>query len=91
MLKEAIEQIKNGQSLSSDEMQEVVDSLLQGKPSRKDVSSLLTGLHEKGETVDELVGAATALRKHMIPLKSSRSNLVDTCGTGWLRVGHIQY
>lgn len=82
MLKDAVEQVKNGQSLSSDTMEQVIDSLFQGKPSGKDVKSFLTGLHEKGESADELVGAALAMRKHMLRLQSSRSNIVDTCGTG---------
>ena len=82
MLKDAIEQLDNGQSLSPDQMQATVDSILSGKPTGKDIKSLLTKLHEKGETVDEIVGAATALRQHMTKLNSSRTNIVDTCGTG---------
>ena len=82
MIKEAIDQVQNNQSLSSDQMQEVIDSLLPGKPTAKDVKSLLTALHEKGETVDEIVGAARAFRSHMTKLHTSRANIVDTCGTG---------
>jgi anthranilate phosphoribosyltransferase len=46
------------------------------------IARLLTGLHQKGETVAEVAGAASAMRRHMTPIRSSRPNLIDTCGTG---------
>jgi anthranilate phosphoribosyltransferase len=39
-------------------------------------------LRAKGETADEIAGAARAMRKHMTPIRTSRTGLVDTCGTG---------
>jgi anthranilate phosphoribosyltransferase len=46
------------------------------------IARLLVALHEKGETVDEVAGAAKAMRQRMTPIRSSRTNLIDTCGTG---------
>lgn len=46
------------------------------------IGLLLTALASKGETVDEVAGAAAALRDHMTTLRTSRTGLVDTCGTG---------
>ena len=43
---------------------------------------LLTALRLKGETVDEIVGAALALRERAIRIPTSRVGLLDTCGTG---------
>lgn len=43
---------------------------------------LLEALNRKGFTVDEVAGAAAAMREHMTPIRSSRPNLLDTCGTG---------
>ena len=43
---------------------------------------LLMGLATKGEAVSELVGAAAAMRKCMVPIRTSRTGLLDTCGTG---------
>jgi anthranilate phosphoribosyltransferase len=43
---------------------------------------LLTALHHKGETPDEIAGAARAMRRHMTPLATTRTNVFDTCGTG---------
>ena len=36
----------------------------------------------KGETVEEVAGAATAMRQRMTPIRSSRPDVIDTCGTG---------
>src|SRR5439155_915361 len=36
----------------------------------------------KGETADEIAGAARAMRRHMTPIRTMRTNLIDTCGTG---------
>src|SRR4029079_18925963 len=39
-------------------------------------------LRAKGETADEIAGAARAMRRHMTPIRTRRTGLVDTCGTG---------
>ena len=43
---------------------------------------LLTALAAKGETVDEIAGAAEAMRRHMTPIRSRHAEVLDTCGTG---------
>ena len=68
--------------LSFDEMAEVLDAIMRGLWSEADTVELLSGLSQKGETVEEVAGAAATLRKHMTPIRSSRGGLVDTCGTG---------
>ncbi|HEY5313113.1 MAG TPA: anthranilate phosphoribosyltransferase, partial [Pirellulales bacterium] len=42
----------------------------------------LLALTRKGESVDELVGAALAMRGHMSAIRTSREVVIDTCGTG---------
>lgn len=71
-----------GQNLSQDEMATVIDQLLQGAVPAGEIAVLLTALRAKGETADEIAGAALAMRRHMTPIKSTRTNLIDTCGTG---------
>ena len=63
-------------------MTAVFDSIMQGEGTDSKIKALLVALHQKGETVDELAGAAAALRKHMTPIRTRRENCVDTCGTG---------
>jgi anthranilate phosphoribosyltransferase len=63
-------------------MTQVVDSIMNGDCSDSEIKTLLVALHKKGETVDELAGAAASMRKHMTPIRTRRENCVDTCGTG---------
>ncbi len=63
-------------------MTEVMDAIVSGQIRPKDITALLTALHNKGESTDELVGAAKSLRKHMQKIRTHRENVVDTCGTG---------
>ncbi len=71
-----------GDDLSLEEMRAAINLIMAGEVQENDIGVLLTALAHKGETVDEVAGAAMALREHMTPIRSSRPNIVDTCGTG---------
>jgi len=71
-----------GGDLSMDEMAEAIDAVMQGEIDEPRIGLLLTALRTKGETVDELAGAAAAMRKHMTPIRTTRPDVLDTCGTG---------
>jgi anthranilate phosphoribosyltransferase len=61
---------------------------MQGEATPAQVAALLIGLRVKGETPDEVAGAADALRGAMVRLPAKNpSDLVDTCGTGGGAVG----
>jgi anthranilate phosphoribosyltransferase len=75
-------QVAAGHDLSIDEMTDVIDQLLCGTVPDKEVAVLLTALRHKGETADEIAGAARAMRHHMTPIRTTRKNVIDTCGTG---------
>ncbi len=81
------------QSLSREEAREVMSEVLSGKCTDAQIAALLVALHMKGETVEEIVGFAEAIRAAATPLEISRNStvdvsdterdaLVDTCGTG---------
>src|SRR5437870_6162425 len=81
------------QSLSREEAHEVMSEVLSGKCTDAQIAALLVALHMKGETVEEIVGFAEAIRAAATPLEISRNStvdvsdterdaLVDTCGTG---------
>ena len=82
MLSNAIEKAQAGESLSQDEMSEIVDQIMQGQSDTELTARLLTALYEKGETVEELAGAARAMRNHMNTIRCDHPRAVDTCGTG---------
>ena len=88
-VREALAQVVAGQHLSAEEMTAVVGCIMDGQSTPAQVGSLLTALRMKGETVDEVVGAATAMRQRMVHLPAEGSVLLDTCGTGGDRSGTV--
>ena len=59
-----------------------IDEVMQGHVGTTQIALLLTALRAKGETVDEIAGAAAAMRRHMTPIRTTRTGVIDTCGTG---------
>ena len=82
MIQKAIDAVREGQSLSPEQTSQIMDVFMTGDAPDRDVKALLKAMHEKGETVDELVGTALALRSRMTKLNTTRQNIIDTCGTG---------
>jgi anthranilate phosphoribosyltransferase len=94
MILDALHRIANHrQSLSRTEAHAVMTEVLTGQCSDAQIAALLVALHMKGETVEEIVGFAEAIRAAASPLKlhtdsvldtsgTGREALVDTCGTG---------
>jgi len=80
--REALARVVDGHDLAESEMAAVVESILGGAASPVQVGALLVALRMKGETVDELTGAARAMRAHATPLPGVPADAVDTCGTG---------
>ena len=56
--------------------------MLDGEFEDESIARLLLALRAKGESTTELVGAARAMRDHMVPIRTHRIGLLDTCGTG---------
>jgi anthranilate phosphoribosyltransferase len=83
----ALERVRRGETLASDEMREVFRAIVKGEEAPEEVAALLTALHERGETVEEVVGAAEALRELAVPLPEAPPEAIDTCGTGGDRSG----
>jgi anthranilate phosphoribosyltransferase len=81
-LRSALTALAHGQSLSDDQTAEVFDVVMKGEATPAQIGGLLMGLRAKGETADELAGAARALRNTMIRVTAGHEHLVDTCGTG---------
>jgi anthranilate phosphoribosyltransferase len=82
-LQAALKLLASGESLSGEQSAAAFDAVMAGDGTASQLGALLMGLRVKGETPDELAGAARALRNAMTGLSTPRpSELVDTCGTG---------
>jgi anthranilate phosphoribosyltransferase len=89
-LRSAIQQLALGASLTEAEAAAAFGVIMRGEASPVQTAALLMGLRSKGETADELAGAATALRRAMVRLQVAEAGaLVDTCGTGGGMVGTL--
>ena len=77
-----IGRVAAGEDLAMQDMAAAVDGIMQGLWPAEHIALLLTALHHKGETVEEVAGAAQAMRKHMTRIHSRHEHLLDTCGTG---------
>jgi anthranilate phosphoribosyltransferase len=82
MITSYLGRIAAGQDLTQDQMTEVMDLVMSGNVPEKEIAVLLVALKAKGESADEIAGAAVAMRRHMTPVRTRRRGLVDTCGTG---------
>jgi anthranilate phosphoribosyltransferase len=86
--------VNHRQSLTREQARGVMSEILAGKATDAQIAALLVALHMKGETVEEIVGFAEAIRAAAVPLSGAasasaldvsgteREALVDTCGTG---------
>ncbi len=71
-----------GESLARGEMASLIGRIVDGEVGEPEVAALLVALAMKGETDDEIVGAATAMRERVRRVPHRLSGVLDTCGTG---------
>jgi len=81
MIKEAIKMLVEGMNLSEPEMMEAMRDIMDGRATDAQIASFLTALRIKGETIDEITGAAKVMRERAAMIKAPEDAL-DTCGTG---------
>lgn len=95
MIKEAIGRVVLKQDLSEAEMIDVMNQIMGGEATPAQIGSFITALRMKGETIDEIAGAARVMRNHATPIRVGkaldldreeinldRETILDTCGTG---------
>lgn len=81
-IKQALNQLVNRIDLSTDEMIAVMREIMTGGATPAQIGGFLVALRMKGETIDEITGAATVMRELATPVAIDLPYLVDTCGTG---------
>lgn len=96
MIKEAIAKVVRGNNLAEDEVKKTMDEIMSGTATPAQIGAFATALRLKGETVDEITGAARAMRakaikiclkNHLVNIDRDEINveeetILDTCGTG---------
>jgi anthranilate phosphoribosyltransferase len=81
MIKEAINMLVNNIGLMETEMAGCMQEIMEGKATEAQIGAFLTALRIKGETVEEITGAARIMRKKAAAIKAP-ADVLDTCGTG---------
>ena len=94
-IKEGIQVVVDGYDLAQGDAADVMRSIMTGEATPAQVGSFITALRMKGETIEEVVGAAKVMRAHATPIRVGgvvdldrdeinldRETILDTCGTG---------
>ena len=77
MIKEAIGKIVLQQDLSEAEMVEVMSQVMGGEATPAQVGAFITALRMKGESIEEIVGAARVMRDHATPIRVGKAIDID--------------
>jgi anthranilate phosphoribosyltransferase len=82
MIESALRRVTEGERLSRGEMRAVLRAIVESEGREIAVAGLLAALRMRGETAEEIVGAAEAMRELALPLPDAPEGAMDTCGTG---------
>jgi anthranilate phosphoribosyltransferase len=82
VLTEAIDALASGRDLPAEQTAAVLAEIMHGEASEVETAAFLIALRTKGETVEEIVGLATTMRRLAIAVDAGRDDLLDTAGTG---------
>jgi anthranilate phosphoribosyltransferase len=82
MIKLAIDKLIQRKDLSIEESKEVMGLIMSGEASPTQMAAYLTALRLKGETTDEILGSAQAMREKVLRIRHHQDRIFDNCGTG---------
>ncbi len=82
MFKEGLKNIIAGNDLSEEHMSRMIAQILSGSISPAQIGAFMGALSTKGETFEELTGAAKAMRRKAKRIQTTSDVVLDTCGTG---------
>ncbi|WP_027340083.1 anthranilate phosphoribosyltransferase [Halonatronum saccharophilum] len=81
-MRREIEKVIKGEDLSLDESKRAMESIMDGEATPAQIGSFITALRMKGETIEEISGAAMVMREKAARIDTKEKLLVDVCGTG---------
>jgi anthranilate phosphoribosyltransferase len=82
VLTQAIDRLAGGNDLTADEAAAVLAEIMEGNATEVQTAAVLIALRTKGETVEEIAGLATTMRRFAKPVHAGVDDLIDTAGTG---------
>lgn len=82
MFRENLSKIISGENLNETQMGQMISEILSGNATDARIGAFMGALATKGETFEELAGAALAMRRKATRIQTTSSVVVDTCGTG---------
>ena len=82
MIREALAELLEGHDLTRAQARGVMATIMAGEATSAQIGGFLIALRLKGETAEEIAGAAEAMREHVVAISPRRRDLVDTAGTG---------
>jgi anthranilate phosphoribosyltransferase len=82
MFKETLSKIIRKKDLNEEEMSQMITDIFSGNITDAQIGAMMAALATKGETFEELAGAARAMRRKALRIQTSAATVVDTCGTG---------
>ncbi len=80
-LREVIAKVASGGTLGQQEATDAFDLVMSGGATHAQIAGLLMAMQVRGETIDEIAGAARAMRAKALPVRAP-DGAIDTCGTG---------
>lgn len=87
MIRVALKKVVNNIDLTRYEATQTMEEIMSGNATPAQIGAFITALRMKGETVDEITGCASVMRKKAKKISSQHPITVDTCGTGGDRSG----
>ena len=82
MIRETIQKVVDGQDLTERETVGTMNEIMSGEATSAQVASFITALRIKGETIEEITGAARVMREKSTKIHTKHPFVIDTCGTG---------
>ncbi|MEQ9460676.1 MAG: anthranilate phosphoribosyltransferase [Phycisphaeraceae bacterium] len=83
MIREVLPDLVKLRSLSRESAEAIFDAIMEGKAEPLEIAALLALIQARGATVEEVVSAARAMRRHLVPVETPVGlRVMDTCGTG---------
>jgi anthranilate phosphoribosyltransferase len=82
MFRDHLTQIIQRKNLSESQMADMMNTVLTGNATEAQIGAMMAALATKGETFEELAGAASAMRQNARRIQATGTPVMDTCGTG---------